>query len=94
MKEVDTMFDLFARRQFVDDLHERVEAFSQIEHIKAIKEIYLPKVQEFSDHVDEWQEDNEDIKDCVAKFDMALSLKASKAELQVQKEDFERKFVY
>lgn len=41
----------------------------------------MPKVEKFSLMIDQFMKDNQMMRECVAKFDQTISLKANKGEL-------------
>ena len=45
-------------KEDVDSITARMDAFASIEHIHALKTIFLPKVQAFSDQIDFYEKDN------------------------------------
>ena len=48
-----------------EDLLNRFNVFSSIENIKYFKEVYVPKIKEFTDNIDNLYKDNEDVKNCI-----------------------------
>ena len=59
-------------------IKERLDNFASMEHIDQLKNKLLPKVQEFSNKVDEYQTDNNNMKAIIQQFDVNLSLKCNK----------------
>lgn len=57
----------------------RFDEFSDLENIKMINTVFLPKIDRFSKQIDQLFRSNEEVRDCVRKFDEDISLKASKS---------------
>ena len=53
----------------MDQLEVRLNSFAQIEHIDQLKNFFLPKIKAFSDKIDEFQVSNENVRECIVKFD-------------------------
>ena len=75
IKEDYTHIDTF------QELYDRFDKMSDIEHISQIKNVFLPKVEKFSSNFDNFLKTVNDIKEVVARFDEDLCIKASKADL-------------
>lgn len=71
----------------------RLNKFTSIEHIDKIQTILLPKIEWFSDKLDGYLADNNEVKEVVRKFDFAISLKCSKSEVQLWKEELQGRFI-
>ena len=54
MADMDTMTTTLETKKVVAELKYRLDEFTAIEHIHAIKTIFLPKVKRFSDLIDYW----------------------------------------
>jgi hypothetical protein len=61
-------------------LEERMDTFASIEHIEKIKNVLLPRVEAFSNKIDDFLNDNDQIREVVRKFDEDISIKANKTE--------------
>ena len=79
-------------REF-SNLANRFNKFSEIETIDKLKEYYLPKMNKFCDHIDQFLESNIETRDCVRKLDSDLSLKCSKSELLAHKLEMDNKYI-
>ena len=55
------------------------EGFANIDHIHKIKTILLPKVENFADTLQNFMNDNDEVRQCIIKFDSSISMKANKA---------------
>jgi len=75
-------------------LQDRMDGYSDIEHIKRIKEFFLPKVANFSDMIDQLLDDNNKVKECIRGFDANICKKANKVELRVIREELEARFIH
>lgn len=53
----------------------------------------LPRVQTFSDQIDEYNEDNIQMKSIIQNFDITLSLKCSKDAFKILEMDLLKKFI-
>lgn len=67
----------------VDILLSRIDGFANIEHIKKLKEWFLPRIENFALKIDNFEVSNESVRECILKFDQDISLKASKSEILV-----------
>lgn len=56
----------------------RVDHFSSIEHIDCLMNDFMPAVKKFSNHLDKFVLDNENMREGFIKFDSVLGLKANK----------------
>jgi len=68
-----------APKKELDELTARVDHFSTIEHIDTLVNIFIPKINKFSVHLDKFLSDNIDMREGIIRFDNDLSLKANKA---------------
>jgi len=57
----------------------RVNRISCIENIKELTEELMPQIREFGETIDSFEADNEDVRECIRKFDETISNKVSKA---------------
>ena len=57
----------------------RFDAFAEIECVMKLEETYLPKIKYFTDKIDELIESNVENKECIIRFDEAMSFKANKS---------------
>lgn len=71
----------------------RVDKFSQIEHVERLNNVYLPKIKNHADKIDEFYEQMTQIKEVVQRFDEDLCLKASKGELDIMRREFQMNFI-
>lgn len=62
----------------IKEYMKRTDYFSDIDHIKKLKEILLPKMYTFMDHIQDFKDDNEKMRSMIREFDKTISLKASK----------------
>jgi hypothetical protein len=67
------------------ELEKRLDSFASIEHVKKLKDYFLPKIEAFSGKIDEFQEENMKVRECCIRFDEDLSFKANKNEFLVLK---------
>ena len=77
----------------VNVIKERLDTFSDLEHIDQLKNYLLPKIEKFSKMINEFHEDNGDCRECVRNFDKSLSTKANKADFQLLKVQFEANYI-
>lgn len=61
------------------ELLERFNAFSGIESMHNYTTIYAPFIQGFITQVEELENSNKNVLDCILKFDQDLSLKCNKS---------------
>ena len=91
---IDKCFKESAKADILKGLSDRFEVFSEIENIHKLETSYLPKIRDFTGLVDQLEESHASMKECIRKFDEDLSLKASKIQLHLQKEELVRDFIY
>ena len=70
--------NLASRAEF-NALHASVAKFSSFENVQTLTDELFPKIEAFANKIDGFQEDNSLVRQCVRKFDEALSMKVSKA---------------
>ena len=93
MRDIQGEIDKKESIKVVKKVSDRLEKFAAIEHIDQLINVFLPKVQQFSDQVTDFMADNEDVKNCVRKFDEDISIKANKSSLIEMNEEIERRFI-
>jgi isocitrate/isopropylmalate dehydrogenase len=54
-----------AAKDSVVELRQRLEAFSNIEHVTTLKDVMLPRLEAFSDQVETFQADHIEMKECI-----------------------------
>tara|TARA_B110000285_G_C14671023_1_gene400299 strand:+ start:76 stop:378 length:303 start_codon:yes stop_codon:yes gene_type:complete len=60
------------------DLEVRFNQFADIENIKALEEIYLPKIIDVCSNIDNFRSQLTDMREVITRFDYNLTLKANK----------------
>ena len=65
LKEIKAELVKFETKETVAVLTERFDVFSDIESMKNLREIFLPKIQEFADRVDSLDQSNIDVRECI-----------------------------
>lgn len=70
-----------------------MDSYSEIEHIKRIKEYLLPKMEGFAASIDGLMKDNTKVKECIIKFDNTICNKANKAEIYTMKHELIKTFI-
>ena len=68
----------FANASQMDIIEDRLNSFAQIEHIDQLKNFFLPKIKEFSNKIDEFEQSNDNVRECIVEFDRSICLKADK----------------
>lgn len=53
----------------------------------------MPKIEKFSNYVDELMNENTRVKECVRQFDKSICKKANKTEIQYMREELDRVFI-
>ena len=94
MMDIETMDNSLATKKVVNAISQRMDGFADIEHIKYIKEVLLPRIEDFSGQVLDLLADNGRVKECIRKFDIAISIKASKQDLKTTKAELEKRFIH
>jgi len=67
--EIKAINLICATKAQIKDLTDRVDHFSSIEHIDKLVNEFMPKVEQFADHLEDFLGDNDDVKECIKKFD-------------------------
>ena len=65
----------------VSKISKRLDGFAAIEHIDALKHVFLPRIEDFTQKIDKFMNDNQDMRECVRRFDEDLSIKANKIDI-------------
>lgn len=60
---------------------DKIDAFSGLTHVAYLQDVLLPKVQNYSDTIDDFTNKLEQVKLIIRQFDENLTLKANKPEL-------------
>jgi hypothetical protein len=90
---LDKLDDVKAADSDLVTLKNRVDKFSSIEHINEIKTVLMPKLESFSNQIDEFMKDNQLMRECIRRFDEDLSMKANKGELITIRTSLEKTFI-
>ena len=77
----------------LDKLRDYMGSFAKFEHIKSLQDQVLPPIANFTELIEKYTQDNEDMRTCVRKFDEDLSLKANKAQIYTMYEELEQQFM-
>ena len=88
------MNETLERKDVVDVLKKRVDTFSSIEHVDFLKNYLVPKMEKFSDNIDNFTKDNERMRCCIQEFDVSMCTKATKASLELMRKDMETRFIH
>lgn len=64
-------------------LQDKVDSFANIDHIRKLKTVFLPKFEEFSNHIDHYTEKIYKMEISVESIDEAMSIKANKSQLTI-----------
>jgi len=54
----------------------------------------LPRLESFSEEIDQLLDDNENVKECIRDFDKSISIKANKSQLKIMRGEFEERFIH
>ena len=84
---------LSATKVKVNAIEKRLNEFASIEHVKTLKEFLMPKLEAFSEKVDDFQNENMNVRECVISFDQSLSLKANKNDFSLFAENLKKEFL-
>jgi hypothetical protein len=77
----------------VSKIENRLNEFASIEHVKTLKEFLLPKIQDFSNKVDDFQAENLNVRECVIHMDQSLSLKSNKNDFTILSQNLRKEFL-
>jgi len=72
-----TYSSIYERKDVVLSLKEAFDKMSSIENIKTVTEVLLPRVKDFAAKVDDLLESNEEVRECIRRFDEDISIKAN-----------------
>lgn len=62
-----------------NDIKERIDKLSNVENISFLNEVYIPKIVENGDKIDEFLKQIDHIKEVVLHYDEVLCVKANKS---------------
>ena len=62
-----------------------MKEYARFEHIVELRADVLPKVDKFTNLLNIYTKDNQDMRECIEKFDETLSLKANKSDIVTMK---------
>ena len=71
----------------------RFEKFAEVETIKKLETVYMPKIEKFINYIDHLEKELDDMRSIISQFDVNLSLKASKTVLSQQMKIFEETYM-
>ena len=91
--QVETISSKKASKKELKELVERMDAFSELEHMNYLKETLLPKMSSFGDNVDGFMKELDDVKICTRSYDEVLNTKANKIELNICRQELESSFI-
>lgn len=74
-------------------LKNRLDVFSDVESIKLLEDIYIPKIANFGLQIDAMEASNKQIRECVVEFDERLSMKLNRSALTALANDLRREFL-
>ena len=74
-------------------IQKRLDSFAELEHIDQLKNVLLPKVKNFGLKIDDFFESNIEMRECIKKFDVALSMKANKEYLTIFEAHLDTKYI-
>lgn len=93
IREIENLNQKKASKKEVKHLTERLDKFSELEHMDYLQRVLLPKLNGFSGKIDGFLKEIDDVKTSTRQFDETMSLKANKAELKIHRERCEKRFV-
>jgi hypothetical protein len=95
VKTITTSFtdNLSEKDSQLSQIFQRLDNFANIEHIKALKEFFIPKFEEFTGKIDEFMEENLRVRECIIRFDETICDKAQKSEIFTMRETLEKSFI-
>ena len=67
--KLDFYWKTLETKEVVKSLTQRIDAFTQLEHIDQLQNYFLPKIERFGEQVDQFERENKDIMACIRKFD-------------------------
>jgi hypothetical protein len=76
-----------------DAINTRLNGFAAIEHIDQLKNHFLPKIEEFSALIDKYLFDNQNMRECIVRFDQDIAMKSNKSDLIILKNALDDKFI-
>ena len=60
---------IYAKKSDLEKLRKRIDDFSNIENIDELRNVMLPKVKHFTEQLEVLIKSNEEVKECIIKFD-------------------------
>ena len=82
--DIQNLNDSKADEQKHLKLKERMDNFESIETIKAIKEIFMPRVTSFIALIDKLENSHEELREIIRDFDLTMMKKANKSMVDEQ----------
>ena len=67
--------------------------FSQIENIDALGKVFMPKIIDFTERIEQFLASHESMKECIRKFDEDISIKANKTKVDLLKSTIDDNFM-
>ena len=74
-------------------LLKRFNVFSGVENIQNFKQVYLPKLESWEQKIEELLESNEEVRECIVKFDQDMSMKCNKSALVAFKHELDVDYI-
>ena len=76
-----------------EELLERFDIFSDLENIKTLNEVFLPKIAAIYKHIGEMEASNNEMRDCISQFDKDLTFKCNKNALKDLRAEIKENFM-
>ena len=102
-KKTDEIKDIFEKfeeceQKFVyqaeyNVLDEKFKIFSEIETIDKLQNVFLPKIYDFANKIDQMTKSNEEMTHCIRKFDEDISIKCNRLDLTLLRNHVDDNFL-
>lgn len=86
------MANLTPKEEF-NELLSRFNVFTEIENIEKLEHHYMPRIANFSDHLSRYEQSNQEMRECISRFDEDMSLKCSKSTLKTFEHELTKKYL-
>ena len=91
--KIDRILATKALKTVTDDLIAQFEQFGEVSHNQQLRDVFLPKLNKFTQIAQQLENSNDEVREIVAKFDYNLSLKCNKSAIFEMNKNFEKTYI-
>ena len=93
LAKVDGVLATKALKTVTDDLIVKFDQFGEVSHNQQLRDVFLPKLNKFTQIAQQLENSNDEVREIVAKFDYNLSLKCNKSAMFEMAKNFEKTYI-